>query len=76
MHFFAQKEDTSGLRHLFFFGIIHVQLARQASFFQGPGQAVLKALHGLAQVELGVRDQPGVIVDAGEQVAFTQLALV
>ena len=56
--------------------VVHIEPAGQPAFLQCLQQTVAKALKILGEVELGVGDQAGVIIDDGEQVALSQLALM
>jgi len=54
--------------------VVHVELSGEAPSLQGVEQAVAEGVGILAQVELGVGDEAGVVVDEGEEIALSEPA--
>ena len=50
--------------------VVDVQLSRQSPLTKRLGEAVHKGGNTLGRIKLGVGNQPGMIVDEGDQIAF------
>ena len=56
--------------------IVDVQAPRESAFLEGADEAVSVAPEALGEVEAGIGDEPGMVVDYGEEVDLPELAFV
>jgi hypothetical protein len=56
--------------------VVDIEAPREAAFLEGADEAVTVAVEALGEVEAGVGDEPGMVVDHGEEVDLPELAFV
>ena len=50
--------------------VVDIELSRQPSFLKCPGEAVHEGRNPLGRIKLTMRNQPGMIVNEGDKIAF------
>ncbi len=55
--------------------VVDIQPAREAAFLKRPDQTVAIAVYVFGQIEAGVCDEPGMVVDDGEEIAFAEFTV-
>lgn len=56
--------------------VVDIEPAGETALLEGRDEAVAEAVEALGEIELGVGDEPGVVVEDGEEIGLPELAFV